>query len=67
MQTFENELRRKKIQRSDGNVVTACFMRDVFWQSLICLSLEEKIDMAELLSYSLTFVTLSLSYSDGSM
>ena len=38
-----------------------------FWQSLICLSLEEKIDMAEVLSYSLTFVTLSLSYSDGSM
>ena len=28
MQTFETELGRKKIQRSNGKVVTACFVRD---------------------------------------
>ena len=41
-------------------------MRDLF-VSLLCLSLQEKIDMAEVLSYPLTPVPLSLSYSDGSM
>ena len=56
----------KKNQRSTGKVVTACFGRDPFG-SLLCLSLEEKIDMAEVLSYLLTPVPLSLSYSDGSM
>ena len=66
MQTFETELGRKKIQTSNGNVVTACFVRDLFG-SLLCLSLQEKIDMAEVLSYPLTPVPLSLSYSDGSM
>ena len=41
IQTFETELGRKKIQRSNGKVVTACFVRDVFG-SLLYLSLEEK-------------------------
>ena len=35
--------------------------------SLFCLSLEEKNDMAEVLSYPLTPVPLPLSYLDGSM
>ena len=66
MLTFETELGRKKIQRSNGKVVTACFVRDLFG-SLFCLSLEEKFDMAEVLLYPLTLVPLLLSYSDGSM
>ena len=41
-------------------------MRDLFG-SLLRLSLLEKIDMAEVLSYPLTPVPLPLSYSDGSM
>ena len=52
--------------RSNGKVVTACFVRDLFG-SLLCLSLKEKTDMAEVLSYLLTPVPLSLSYSAGSM
>ena len=56
----------KKIQRPNVKVVTACFLRNHFG-SLLCLSLEEKTDMAEVLSYPLTYVPLSLSYSDGSM
>ena len=56
----------KKIQKSNEKVVTACFVRDLFG-SLLCLSLQEKIDMAEVLLYPLTPVPLSLSYSDGSM
>ena len=35
--------------------------------AVFCVSLEEKIDMAEVLSYLLTPVPLSLSYSDGSI
>ena len=35
--------------------------------SLLCLSLEEKIDMEEVLSCPLTPVPLPLSYLDGSM
>ena len=65
-QTFETELGRKKSQKSNGKVVTACFVCDLFG-SLLCLSLQEKIDMAEVLSYPLTPFPLSLSYSDGSM
>ena len=65
MQTFETELGRKKIQRSNGRVVTACFVSDLFG-SLLRLSLEEKIDMAEVLSYPLTSIPLS-SCSDRSM
>ena len=63
MQTFEIALERKKIQRSNGNVVTGCFVRDLFG-SILRLSLEEKIDMAEVLSYPLATVPLSLSYSN---
>ena len=66
MQIFETELGRKKIQRSNGKVVTACFVRDLFG-SLLCLYLKEKTNMAEVLSYLLTPVPLSLSYSAGSM
>ena len=66
METFETELGRKKNQRSNGKVVTACFVRDIFG-SLLCLSLKEKTDMAEVLLYLLTPVPLSLSYSAGRM
>ena len=41
-------------------------MGDLFG-SLLCLSLEKKIDAIEVLSLPLTPVPLSLSYSDGSM
>ena len=53
-------------KKSNEKVVTTCFVRDLFG-SLLCLSLEEKIDMAQVLSYPSTPVPLSLSYSDGSM
>ena len=51
MLTFETELRRKKINRSDGKCVTACFVRDLFG-SLLCL-FYKKIDMADVLLYPL--------------
>ena len=57
MQTFEIELERKTIQRSNGKVLTICFVRDLSC-SLLRLSLEEKIDMEEVLSYPLTSVPL---------
>ena len=57
MQTFEIELERKTSQRSNGKVLTICFVRDLSC-SLLRLSLEEKIDMEEVLSYPLTSVPL---------
>ena len=41
-------------------------MHDLFG-SLLCLSLEKKIDMTEVLSYPSTPVPLPLSYSDNGM
>ena len=66
IQTFETDLGKKKVQKSNGKVVAACFVRDLFG-SLLCLSLEEKIDMSEVLSFPLTTFPLSLCHSDGSM
>ena len=49
MQTFETELGRKKFRDPNGKVFAVCFLRDLFG-SLLCLSLEEKIDAIEILT-----------------
>ena len=64
--TFATELRKKKVQTSDGKVLAAYFVRDLFG-SLLCLSLERQIDMNEVLPYPLTPVPFSLSHVNGSM
>ena len=66
MQTFEIELERKKIQRSNAKAVTTCFVGDLS-DSLLFLSLIKKIDMVEVLSYPIIPAPLSLSYPDDSM
>ena len=60
------KLGNKKVQKSDGKVLAACFVRNLFG-SLLCLSLKRQMDMNEVLSYPLTLVHLSLSHVDGSM
>ena len=60
------KLGKKKVQKSDGKILAACFVRNLFG-SLLCLSLKRQMDMNEVLSYPLTLVHLSLSHVDGSM
>ena len=58
--TFASEVGKRKLQGSDGKVVAACLVRDLFG-SILYHSLKQEIDMAEVLKYPLTPVPLSLS------
>ena len=64
--TFQTGCGRKKISNKDGKVVAACMVRDIFG-SVLRLSLEISIDMAEVLRHSLTPVPLSFSHVNGTM
>ena len=46
--TFQTECGRKKVSNKDGKVVAACTIRDIF-DNVLRLSLENSIDMAEVL------------------
>ena len=63
---FATEGGTKNIKVSDANIISACLIRGLFG-SILFLSLERKVDMAEVLSYPLTPVPLSLSHVDGTM
>ena len=43
----------KNIKVGDGKIISACLIRDLFG-SILFLSLERKVDMAQVLSYPLT-------------
>ena len=64
--TFASDAGKRKLQGSDGKVVAACLVRDLFG-SILYHSLKQEIDMAEVLKYPLTPVPLSLSHVDGTM
>ena len=64
--SFATEAGTKNIKVGDGKNISACLVRDLFG-SILFLSLECKVDMAEVLSYPLTPVSLSLSLVDGAM
>ena len=64
--SFATEAGTKNIKVGDGKIISACLVRELFG-SILFLSLERKVDMAELLSYPLTQVPLSLSHVDGTM
>ena len=51
--TFATEGGKKKVLGTDGEIVTACLLRDLFG-SILYLSLQRKVDMQEVLRYSLT-------------
>ena len=55
MPTFETELGRKKFRDPNGKVFADCFLRG----SLLCLSLEEKIDAIEIDKFIVTINTCS--------
>ena len=63
--TFRTE-NGKKISSKDGKLVAACMVRDIFG-SVLRLSLENSIGMAEVLRYPLTPLPLSISHVDGTM
>ena len=64
--SFATEGGTKNIKVGDGKTISACLIRDLFG-SILFLSLERKADMAEVLSYPLTPVPLSLSHVDGAV
>ena len=57
---------KKKISSKDGKLTAACIVRDIFG-SVLRISLEKSIDMAEVLRYTLTPFPLSISQVDGTM
>ena len=63
--TFASEAGEHKLKKTD-KVVAACLVRDLFG-CILYHSLQQNIDMAEVLKYSLTPVPLSLSHVDGTM
>ena len=64
--SFATEGGTKNIKVGDGKTISACLIRDLFG-SILFLSLERKVDMAQVLSYPLTLWSLSLSHVDGTM
>ena len=64
--SFASEGGTKNIKVGNGKIISACLIRDLFG-SILFLSLERKVDMAEVLSYPLIPVPLSLSHVDGTM
>ena len=66
VQTFETENGKRRPKSTDGKLIAACTVRDLFG-SILCLSLEKKVDMAEVLKFPLTPVPLALSHPDGIM
>ena len=64
--TFATEAGRKKLSSKDGKIIAECMVRDVFG-SLLSLSLEKKVYIAEVLKFPLTPVPLSLSHVNGIM
>ena len=62
VQMFETENGKRRPKSTAGKLMAACMVRDLFG-SILCLSLEKKVDMAEVL----TPVPLALSHADGTM
>ena len=66
LNTFAAEIGRRKLSGSNGKLIAACLVRDIFG-SILYLSVQKKIDIAKVLKYPLTPVPLSLSHVDGTM
>ena len=58
--SFTTETRIQKITASDGKVLSACLMHDLFG-SILYISLQRKVDMAQVLKYPLNLVPLSFT------
>ena len=63
--SFPTESGKRKIWGAEA-IIEASLIRDLFG-SILCLSMQQKRDMAEVLKYLLTLVPLYLSHVDGSV
>ena len=63
---FSTESGKLKVRGAEGKIIEATLIRDLFG-SILCLSMQQKIDMAEVLKYPLTPVPLCLSHVDSSV
>ena len=66
LRTFTTEAGIHKIRGPNQQVIAVSMVRDIFG-SILYLSLQKKVDMAEVLKYPLTPVPLALSHIDGTM
>ena len=63
---FATESGKRKIWGVKGKIIEAILIRDLF-DLILCLSIQQEIDMAEVLKYLLTPVPLCLSHVCGSV
>ena len=64
VRTFSSEGAKVKKKSTDGKVIEMKMERNLF-SKLLCVALEKKIDLKEILRYPLTPVPLSLCHFDG--
>ena len=63
---FATESGKPKIQWAEGKIIETTLIRDLLG-SILCMSMQQKIDMAKVLKYPLTPVPLCLSHVDSSV
>ena len=66
LRTFQTATKQFKVRGKNEKTATVTMMRDLFG-SILFLSLQKKVDMAEVFCYPLTPVPLSLCHIDGTM
>ena len=63
---FATESAKHKVREAEGKITEATMIRDLFG-SMLRLSMQQKVDMADVLKYPLTPVSLCLRHIDGSV
>ena len=66
MKGFATESATKKIKGKDGKVIETTFVHGLFG-SLLCISVEKKVYLCQVLKYPLTFYPKILCQADGSI
>ena len=64
--SFVTDSGKQNVQEAEGKIVEAILIIELFG-SILCFSMQQKIDMVEVLKYLLTPVPLCLSHVDGSV
>lgn len=66
MKGFATESATKKIKGKDGKVIETTFVHGLFG-SLLCISVEKKVYLCQVLKYPLTLYPKILCQADGSI
>ena len=64
--SFVTDSGKQNVWEAEGKIIEAILIIDLFG-SILCFSMQQKIDMVEVLKYLLTPVPLCLSHVDGSV